>query len=193
MTPSVITRVRCRVGVRRLTRRSKIQLHVVGSPHVEVLAHHLFEEDPSGNWPVEDLAACEFGLQHRDVVADALLPVAGRKRVRQPGQPLAQQRVDLLGRQAVGQPLHRLRVRAAQDAVVERFEPDAPFRQLALQILMTIDAKLRVVREVRTELEEERPEVEVLDQLLSVPASAFSPDRSALDDDACASRVTVTA
>jgi len=76
------------------------QLHVVGSPHVEVLAHHLFEEDPSGQRPVENLGAREFGLQHRDVVADAPLPVTGRKRVRQPNQPLAKQRVDLVRRQA---------------------------------------------------------------------------------------------
>ena len=51
------------------------QLHVVGSSHVEVLAHHLLEEDPSGHRPVEDLDARKFGLQHRDVIADALLPV----------------------------------------------------------------------------------------------------------------------
>ena len=94
-------------------------------------------------------------------VADALLPVVGRKRVRQPSQPLAQQRVDLLGRQAVGQPLHRRGVRATQDAVVERLEPDAPLRQLPLQILVPVDAQLRVVGEVRTELQEERPEVVV--------------------------------
>ena len=46
-----------------------------------------------------------------DNVADGLLPVVGRKRVRQPRQPLAQQRVDLVCRQAVGQLLHCLGVR----------------------------------------------------------------------------------
>ena len=90
------------------------QLHVVGSPHVEVLAHHLFEEGPSGQRPVEDLGAGEFGLQHRDVVVDALLPVAGRERVRQPGQPLAQQRVDPRGRQAVGVLRHAKRLQVGE-------------------------------------------------------------------------------
>ena len=121
------------------------QLHVVGSPHVEVLAHHFLEEDPSGHRSVEHFGAGEFGLQDRNVVADALLAVAGRKRVRQTGQPLAQQRVDLVCRQAVGEPLHRRRVRAAQDAVVERLEPAAQLGQLPLQILVPVDAQLRVV------------------------------------------------
>ena len=38
---------------------------------------------------------------------------------------------------------------------------DAPLRQLPLQVLVPVDAQLRVVREVRTELQEERPEVVV--------------------------------
>ena len=44
------------------------QLHVVGSPHVEVLAHHLLEEDPSGHRPVEDLGAREFSGDAPDAV-----------------------------------------------------------------------------------------------------------------------------
>ena len=73
----------------------------------------------------------------------------------------AKQRVDLVCRQSVGEPLHRLGVRAAPDAVVERLERDAPLGQLPLQVLVPVDAQLRVVREVRTELQEERPEVVV--------------------------------
>ena len=38
------------------------QLHVVGSSHVEVLAHHLLEEDPSGQRSVEDLGAARIRL-----------------------------------------------------------------------------------------------------------------------------------
>ena len=120
------------------------QLHLVGTAHVEVLAQHLFEEDPSLHRPVEDFGAGELGLQHGDVVADALLPVAGLEGVRQPGQPLAQQRIDLVCRQSVGEPLHRLGVRAAPDAVVERLERNAPLGQLPLQVLVPVDAQLRV-------------------------------------------------
>ena len=61
------------------------------------------------------------------------LPVADPERMRQPRQPLAQQRVDPRRRQGVRQPLDRLRVVAAQDAVVERLECDAPLRQLPLR------------------------------------------------------------
>ena len=137
------------------------QLHVVGAAHVEVLAQHLFEEDPPLRRSVEDLGPSELRLQNRDVVADALLPVAGRERMRQPRQPLAQQRVHPRRRQGVRQPLHAVGVVAPQDAVVERLERDTPLRQLSLQILVPVDAQLGVVREVRAELQEERSEVVV--------------------------------
>ena len=42
-----MTRVRCPVGGASVDASVEDQLHVVGSPYVEVLAHHLFEEDPS--------------------------------------------------------------------------------------------------------------------------------------------------
>ena len=74
---------------------------------------------------------------------------------------LRRQCVDPLRRQPVRQPLHAPGVVAAQDAVVERLECDAPLRQLLLQILVPVDAELGVVREVRAELQEERPEVVV--------------------------------
>ena len=111
------------------------QLHVVGATHVEVLAQHLFEEDPSLRRSVEHLGPSELRLQNRDIVADAPLPVAGRERMRQPRQPLAQQGID--PRCAVSPSANRCsRVgdrRSAGDAVVERLERDAPLRQLPLQ------------------------------------------------------------
>ena len=55
------------------------QLHVLGAAHVEVVAQHLFEEDPPLRRSVEYLGPSELGLQNRDVVADAPLPVAGRE------------------------------------------------------------------------------------------------------------------
>ena len=132
------------------------QLHVVGAAHVEVLAQHLVEEDPPLRRSVEHLGPSELRLQNRDVVPDALFPVGGLEGVRQPSQPFAQQLVDLLRRQPVGQPLHRLGVRAAQDAVVERLERDAPLRQLPLQILVPVDAQLGVVREIAVNGRSER-------------------------------------
>ena len=71
------------------------QLHVVGTSRVEVLAHHLFEEDASLHRTVEDLRQGELRLQDRHVAADARRPVGGGERVRQARQPLAQQGVDL--------------------------------------------------------------------------------------------------
>jgi hypothetical protein len=44
-TPSVMTRVRNRPGVRRLTLRSNNQAHLAGAADIEVLADHLLKED----------------------------------------------------------------------------------------------------------------------------------------------------
>ena len=133
------------------------QLHVVGPAHVEVLAHHLLEEDPPLRGPVEDLGQSELGLENRDIVADALSPVGGREGVGQAGQPLAQQRIDLPRRQPVGQPLQAFGVRAAQDAVVERLVGDAPLRQLPLEVLVSVDAQLGVVGKYEQNLRKNGP------------------------------------
>ena len=143
----------------------------------------------AGETDPERLADCTTGRLKAnradigDVVADALLAVVGRKRVRQPGQPLARLRVDPRGRQAVGQSLHRRRVRAAQDAGVERVEPDAALRRLPLQVLLPVDAQLRVVREIGAELQEQWPEVVVhhvevrTPRLVQPPADTAPPPR----------------
>ena len=141
-----MTRVRCRVGVRRLTRRSKINCTWSGRPMSRFSRITSSKKTRPASGRSKTSVTGEFGLQHRDVVADALLAVAGRKRVRQPGQPLAQQRVDLVGRQAVGQPLHLLRgPRRRRMPLSSGSNPMPPFRQLALQILVAVDAELRVV------------------------------------------------
>ena len=48
--------------------------------------------DPLLHGPVEDLGQSELGLENRDLIADALVPVGGREGVGQAGQPFAQQR-----------------------------------------------------------------------------------------------------
>ena len=72
----------------------------------------------------------------------------------QAGQSLAQQAVDLLRREFIGQLLHQLRVRARQDAVIQRLRVNTPLGELTLEILMTVDAQFGVIREVLEELEE---------------------------------------
>ena len=102
------------------------QLHVVGTPQVNVLPDDLLEQHPSLDGAVEDLGQGELRLKHGDVVADARRPVGSGERVRQARQPFAQQGVDPRRRQAVGQALHHRRVGASQDAVVQRLERDVP-------------------------------------------------------------------
>src|SRR3954468_10619561 len=61
-----------------------------------------------------------------------------------------------------GDGLQSLRIVAAQNAIVERFESDALLTQLALEPLMAIEAKLGVVGEIRAELEKEGAEIPIL-------------------------------
>ena len=121
------------------------QLHVVRPTYVHLLAHHLSVEDPSPRGRLEDLGQSELGLQNQDVVADAASPVASREGVRQAASHLRSSVSTLRCRQPVGQPLHGLAIGAPPDAVVARLKRDAPLRQLALEVLVPVDAQLGVL------------------------------------------------
>ena len=79
----------------------------------------------------------------------------------QQAQPLAQQGIDLLRREAVADLLQAFRVGAAQDAVVERLERNALPGELAFGVFVAVQAQLGIERKVAAELEEERPEIAV--------------------------------
>jgi hypothetical protein len=165
VTPLVITRVRNRPGVARgpvrFSRRSKIRLTWSGAPGVEVVADDLLEEDPSRDRLVKHLGQGELCLQDGQVIAVTGLPVGGGERVWQPGQPFAQQRVDLPWSQPVTDPLQGSRVADRGEAVVQCLEPDAGPGGLPLGPVVAVDAQLGVVGEVGAELQEERAEVAV--------------------------------
>jgi hypothetical protein len=67
----------------------------------------------------------------------------------------------VLRRQPVADGLHRGRVVAGREAVVQRGEPDPGLDRLAFGVLVAVDTQLRGVGEVRAELEEERAEVAI--------------------------------
>src|SRR5262245_60185794 len=81
--------------------------------------------------------------------------------MRQQPQPFAQQSVDLGGTETITDRLQTLRIGAAENAIVERFESDTFLRELALGVLMAVQAQLGIERKVATELEEKRPKVAV--------------------------------
>ena len=135
------------------------ELNLAGAADVQVLADDLLEEGASGHGPVRHLRQCELDLQDRRGVAVAGSTVTPIKRVRQSCQPLAQQAVDLLVVQAIADALQRLGVGTRQHPVVQRLEGDATLAQLALGVLVAVDAQLCVVGEVRAELQEEGAEV----------------------------------
>ena len=88
-------------------------------------------------------------------------PVSGGERVRQPGQPSAQQRVDLLRAELVADLLQGGGVVNGGEAVVQCLERRSGPGGLPLGPVVAVDAQLGVVGEVGAELEEERPEVPV--------------------------------
>src|SRR5262245_56301413 len=148
-----MTRVRNRPGVRRLTLRSKIRLTWLGRPisrfsRITSSKKMRPVTGLSSTW-VSENSACR-------IVAIARSAVAGRERMRQSTQPLAQQPVDSLRAQAVAQLLQQFGLRAGLDAVVQRLERHPALGQLALQVLVAVDAQLGVVGKVGAELQEER-------------------------------------
>ena len=131
----------------------------------------LLEEDPPGHRLVQHLGQGELGLQDGDVVAVAGGSVGRAERVRQDGQPLAQQGVDLLGSESVADGLQRHRILDRGEPVVECLERDAGLGGLAFGPFVPVEAQLGVIREVGAELHKERAEigvhaveVEVVDQ-----------------------------
>jgi hypothetical protein len=137
------------------------QLHVVGSAEVEVLADDLLEEDPSGDGAVQHLGQGALRLQDGEVVAIARRAVLRGKGLRQPCQPFAQQGVDTFGSETIGQGLGALGMGTTAQPVGQGLESDAFLGELAVDVLMTIEAEPATVGEVGAELQEEQAEIGV--------------------------------
>ena len=110
--------MRNRPGVRRVTRRPKISLHLVRPTDVEVLPDDRLEEEPPRARLVQDLGQGELGLQDRAVVAIPGLVVRGRERGGQPVEPLAEEGVDLGDGQPVAQGLEAAGGGTGEDPIV---------------------------------------------------------------------------
>ena len=87
--------------------------------------------------------------------------IGAGERVRQPGQPLAGEPVDLLVGQPVADPLHRGRVVGGAERVVQGGEADPGPGALPLGVLVPVEVDLPGVGEVAAEFHVERAEVGV--------------------------------
>src|SRR5580658_62827 len=76
-------------------------------------------------------------------------------------QPAAQQSIDLLRPQLVADGLQPIVVLAGNESVIQRLEADPLFAELAFGVFVSVQAQLRIIREVRTELQEEGTELPV--------------------------------
>jgi len=116
-----MTRVRNLPGVARgplrMIRREKTRPIWSGRP-IPRLSWMTVEEDPPGDRLVQHLGEGELCLQHRDVIAVPGGLVGRRVRVRQDGQPLAGQRLDLVLGQRVADRLQPGDVIAGAEPVI---------------------------------------------------------------------------
>jgi hypothetical protein len=126
---------------------------------VEILTDDVLEEEAAVLGLVEDLGKGELGLQDGNLVAAIGLAIRSGEGMRQSGQPLAQQGVDLVAGEVVADLLQARGVGAALDAVVERLEGNASVGELALGVLMAIEVQLGIERKIAAELQEERAEI----------------------------------
>ena len=139
----------------------KDQLDLIGPAEIEVLADHLFEKQPAVHRAIEHLGQRKLGLKDRNIVAEAGGLIGRGERMGEKAQPLAQQAVDLLGRQAVADLLKPLGIGAAEHTIVEGLIGDALPLQLTLGVFMAVEAQLGVIGKVAAELEKERPKITV--------------------------------
>lgn len=100
---------------------------LLGSPDVEVVVQDLLEEDPPRPPAVEHLGQRELGLQNREFVAAAGGLIGVGEWIGQDPQPRAQQRLDVLGPEAVTDLLEPLHVVDRSEPVVQRGEADPAF------------------------------------------------------------------
>src|SRR6266702_7589610 len=134
-----MTWVRKVPGVRNLPRcrlvRPKTMFTLSGRPMPGVVADQLPGEDPPGDRPVQGHGRGEPGLPARQLPAVVGVLVGAGERLRQPGQPLAGEPVDLLVGQPVADPLDRLRVADGAERVIQGRERDAFLQALPLGVL----------------------------------------------------------
>ena len=124
-------------------------------------------EDPPGQRPVQGHGGGELDLAARQLPAVVGVLVGAGERLRQPGQPLAGEPVDLLVGQLVADLLDRLGVADRAERVIQRGERDPGLQALPLGVLVPVEIDLAGVREITAELEVERAEIGV--EAIEVP------------------------
>ena len=108
---------------------------------------------------VQHLGQGELGLHHRQPIQVSGVTVCLGEQVRQDRQPFVQQRLNRRWSEPVADGLQRDGVIDLCERVVHPGEPEPRLRCLPLRPVMGVDAELAGVREIRRELQEERPEI----------------------------------
>src|SRR3984893_3902702 len=160
-----MTWVRKVPGVLNLPRwriiRPKTMLTLSGRPMSRLSRISCPGEDPPGDGPVQGHGRGDLDLPAGQLPAVIGVLVGAGERLRQPGQPLAGEPVDLLVGEPVADPLDGAGVAGRAERVVQGRERDAVLEALLLGVLVPVEVDLPGVREVAAELDVERAEVGV--------------------------------
>ena len=143
--------------------------HLVRAADAGVVADQLPGEDPPGDRPVQGHGRGELGLPVRQLPAVAGVLTGAGERLRQPGQPLAGEPVDLLIGQPVADPLDRRRVADRAERVVQGRKRDACLPALLPGVLVPVEVDLPGVGEIVAELDMERAEIGV--EAIEIPVA----------------------
>ena len=123
-----------------------------GAADLDVVRNERFEERSGAAWVVEHERAGRLDLAHGE-----LPPVSGgailrRERRRDLGDPAIEERLHVLGAEAVADRLQPPRVLARREPVRQRGEPDTGLRGLALGPLVPVEPDPREPRAVGADL-----------------------------------------
>jgi hypothetical protein len=132
-----------------------------GRPMPGVVPDQLPEEDPARHRPVQGHGGGELDLLDRQLPAVVGVLVGTGERVREAGQPLAGEPVDLLVGQPVADLLHGGRVADGAERVVQGGEADPGPGALPHGIFMPVEVDLPGIGEVAAEFHVERAEIGV--------------------------------
>jgi hypothetical protein len=111
---------------------SEDEVHLVRAADAGVVADELPGEDPPGDRPVQGHGRGELDLPVRQLPAVIGILIGAGERLRQPGQPLAGEPVDLLIGQPVADPLNRLGITTMPNALSRAVNAMPSFRHCRL-------------------------------------------------------------
>ena len=134
--------------------RRKEQADACGAPQIEVVADDFFEEVAALDGAVEYLSQAHLELPDRESVIEAGASIGVRHGPRQPMRPAVEEGLNVAGAEPIADLLKSIGLCARQEPVVQGLEANTFSPELLLDPLVTVQAKLDRIGDIRPDLEE---------------------------------------